>query len=410
MGDSTRTVPGDAASWAVDDLGLRDGDTGRAGKRADARLVRATDRDAHALVLDLDLPDPGFLDDLDELADALPALGVDVADEERRLARVTLADRLQQRLGLLAEHREQHEILLGRRKALRRLANVVHARRVVLECGRLAREQLDRTPHAGVDLTRRRPVPARDELAELVEHRAVAARRQHVEQRLRPEDQADRRRERRPARLVADPRHLGERVEQAVARRVRAEVEVERRDEARGQVVLGRTDGDARGERRERLVAEMLVDDVGRFPETGDVDAGGAVEPLQHLDERLPCDSVQRQRERIDRRRHHVGAHAGRDERVGERRAARRLDVEADRAGRSPRAGARRAPASRAGGGRRWGRSAGRARRRGRRPSAPARRAHRSRRRARGCTPARRAAAGRPRRSPHRPRRGSRRR
>jgi hypothetical protein len=56
-------------------------------------------------------PTPGRSD---ELADPLGALGVDVADEERRLARVALADRLEQRLGLVAEHREQHEVLLGR--------------------------------------------------------------------------------------------------------------------------------------------------------------------------------------------------------------------------------------------------------------------------------------------------------
>ena len=42
-------------------------------------LVGAPDRDAHAVVLDLDLPHPGLLDDLDELADPLTPRRVDVA-------------------------------------------------------------------------------------------------------------------------------------------------------------------------------------------------------------------------------------------------------------------------------------------------------------------------------------------
>ena len=62
-----------------------------------------------------------------------------------------------------------------------------------------------------------------------------------------------------------------------------------------------------------------------------DVDARVASEPVQRLDERLARDAVQRERQRVDRRRDDVGADARRDERVRERRAARRLDEEADR-------------------------------------------------------------------------------
>ena len=315
----------DGGLGRVVELGDRDGR-----RRDRPRLVRAPHGDAHSLVLDLDLADAGLLDDLDELADALPALSVDVAAEERPLARVTLADRLQERLRLLAEHREQDEILLRRRKPIGGLADVVHARRIVVERGRLAGQQLDGAAHAGVDLARRRSIATRHELAELVEHGAVATRRQHVEKRLRSQDQPDRRGERRPARLVADPHHLDERFEQSIARRLRAEVDVERRDEAGREVVLRRTDGDTRRERGERLVAEVLVHDVRCLPEARDVDARRPLEPLEHLHERLAGDAVQRQRERVDRGRDNVGPDAGRHERVGERRASGRLDVEAD--------------------------------------------------------------------------------
>ena len=82
-------------------------------------------------------PDPGLLDDLHELADPLGALGVDVAAEQRRLAGVALADRRQERLCLLAEHREQDEILFGRGEPVRGLPNVLGARRVLLERGPL---------------------------------------------------------------------------------------------------------------------------------------------------------------------------------------------------------------------------------------------------------------------------------
>src|SRR5262245_23853941 len=71
-------------------LVLGDGDSGSGGQGARPGLVRAADRHAHPLVLDLDLADAGFLNDLDELADTLAALGVDVPAEERGLARVAL--------------------------------------------------------------------------------------------------------------------------------------------------------------------------------------------------------------------------------------------------------------------------------------------------------------------------------
>ena len=114
---------------------------------------------------------------------------------------------------------------------------------------------------------------AGDERAQLVDDREVAARGEDVEQRLRGEQLADRRRERRPADLLADLVELLEHLLEAVAGALRAQRRVDAGDEARGHVVLRGADGDARHERRDRLVADVLVDEVGRLPERGDVDA-----------------------------------------------------------------------------------------------------------------------------------------
>ena len=98
----------------VGDADLRDGDAGCAARRRGRdRLVGATNGHAHSLVLDLDLAHAGLLDDLHELADPLRALRVDVAAEQRRLARVALSDRREERLRLVAEHRDEDEVLLG---------------------------------------------------------------------------------------------------------------------------------------------------------------------------------------------------------------------------------------------------------------------------------------------------------
>ena len=110
-----------------------------------------------------------------------------------------------------------------------------------------------------------------------------------------------------------------------------AKVDVEGRDEARREVVLRGPNGDPRRERRQRLVADVVVDNVGRLPEALDVDPGVATEPVQRLDQRLARDPVEREGERVHRRRDDVRADPRRDERVRERRAAGGLDVEADR-------------------------------------------------------------------------------
>ena len=131
------------------------------------------------------------------------------------------ADGLQERLGLLAEHREQHELLLASRRAPRPPRG-----RPRRSAGRprapAPRRRAARPPARTVGVDRARaasPYPPVTSCAELVEDRAVAARREHVEQRLRAEDLADRRRERRPAGLLADAHDLVERRRAADRRR-----------------------------------------------------------------------------------------------------------------------------------------------------------------------------------------------
>ena len=88
--------------------------------------------------------------------------------------------------------------------------------------------------------------------------------------------------------------------------------------------------GDARHERRHELVADVLVDEVGRLPERVDVDAGVEARAGERLGERLARDAVQRERERVDRARDELRAGARGRERRGERAAAGALDVDPD--------------------------------------------------------------------------------
>ena len=152
-----------------------------------------------------------------------------------------------------------------------------------------------------------------------------------MDERLRPEDLPDRRRKRRRADLGADPRELLEHLVEAVARRLQAEVRVDRGDEPRGQVVLGGTDGDARSERRHRLVADQLVDELRRVPQAPDVDLGVHPEARQRLRERLAGDAVDRERDGVHRACGQVCAGADPLQRRREGVPAGALAVEADR-------------------------------------------------------------------------------
>ena len=221
-----------------------------------------------------------------------------------------------------------------------------------------------------------RAVAALDERAELVDDRAVAPRREHVEERLRREDLADRRRERRRAGLAADRLQLLEHLEQPVAGRVRAQVRVERGDEAGRQVVLGRAHGDARrraASPARRRCTRRRGRDASQSRSTST--PGVEPQPRERRGERLARDAVQRERERVDGARDQVGAGARGLERVGEPRAGGALAVEADGQARTPRRRGRRARPPGAARARRSGRGSARASRRARRARAPARRA-----------------------------------
>ena len=167
-------------------------------------LLGAAHRDAHAVVLDLDLGDAALLDDPHDLADPLGARLLDAA-RERVLARVAAADRAQQRLRLLAEQREQDELLLARREAFRLLRARPRPSAGRRPAARRRSSERDGACDGRVDRARRRAVAALDERPELVDDGAVAPRGEDVDERLRREDLADRRGERRPAGLVADP-------------------------------------------------------------------------------------------------------------------------------------------------------------------------------------------------------------
>ena len=89
--------------------------------------------------------------------------------------------------------------------------------------------------------------------------------------------------------------------------------------------------GDARRERRHRLVADVLVDEVGGLPQLRHVDVALEPQAGERLGDRLAGDTMQRQRDRIDGARDQLGAGSCRLERRRERVAGRALAVDADR-------------------------------------------------------------------------------
>ena len=222
-------------------------------------------------------------------------------------AAAAAADRAEERFGRLAEEREQEQLLLAGGEAFGRLADLVQVDRR-LEHRLVAAHEPDGAQDCVVDLRGRRPEPPGEQRAELVDHGLVAARREDVDQRLRGQDLSDRRGERRPAGLRADPHELVDDLVEPVAGSGRAQILVERRDEARRQAVLRGASGDPRRDRRDGLVADVLVDDVGHLPESVDVHAGVEVGRRERAGERLAGHPVQRQRERVDGGGDQVGA------------------------------------------------------------------------------------------------------
>ena len=95
--------------------------------------------------------------------------------------------------------------------------------------------------------------------------------------------------------------------------------------------MLGGAHGNARGEWRHGLVADVLVDDVGSLPELRDVDVAIEPEPCECLGKRLARHTVQGERNRVDGARNQVGARTRRLERGRERVATGSLAVDAHR-------------------------------------------------------------------------------
>ena len=260
-----RIAPSSGGASAAARPGRRSAGAGAARRLARDGLLGAPDRDARSLLLDRDLGDPGLLHDPHDLADPLGPRLVDAAAEQRFLAARAVADRAQERLGLVAEEREQEQLLLARGKTLRLVAHVVEVDRSLLRS--VAGDERDGALDRRVDLPGRRAEAALEQVAQLVDDGLVARRREDVDDRLRGEDLADRSRDRRRAGLFADDGELVEDVVEPVGRAVRPQPRVDRGDEAGRQLVLRGPDGDAGRERRHGVFADELVDELGGLPE-----------------------------------------------------------------------------------------------------------------------------------------------
>ena len=301
-------------------------------------LFGPTDGDAHSRLFDRDFADPGFLDDPHELADPFGASLVDAAARKRLVPARTSANGSQQRLGVVAEEAEQKQLLLAGGKPFRLGPDLVQRRRRrVFDRVGIGR-QADGTLNRLLDRCGRRAEVACDQRAQLVDHDGVTAGRQDVQQRLRAEHLADRRRERRPTHFGADQDQLLDRLVEPAACRLCTQVRIECGDETGRQVVLRSAHRNARRKRRHGLVADVLVDDVGRIPERFDVDVALEPKPDERLDERFTRDPVQRERDREDRARDQLRARAACFEGGRERVATRALAVDSHRQSRSPRA------------------------------------------------------------------------
>ena len=151
-----------------------------------------------------------------------------------------------------------------------------------------------------------------------------------MDDRLRREDLADRCGDRRRAGLAADHDQLVEDVVEAVGGSVRAEPGVDRRDEARRQLVLGGAHRDSRRERGHGIVADELVDHLGGLPEDADVDSTVHAGACERARGRFARDTVQRERDRIDGTGDQVRSGTRSVERCGQPAPGRPLAIEAD--------------------------------------------------------------------------------
>ena len=246
-----------------------------------------------------------------------------------RCARPRIA--LQQRLGFLAEEREQEQLLLARGEALGAPRGARRGRRGSSSAAR-RRSSSTARPTRRVDRPGRGAEAALDQVAQLVDDRLVAGRREDVHQRLRGEDLADRRGERRRAGLDAD-RDRARRAPRRGGRRPRARAAA-RRARRRGPtgILCSRgAHGDPRRERR-RPARRRCARRRGRTPSR----ARRRRRPCRARARRAPARAASPEtrcsveRDRIDRAGDQVRAAPRGLERGGERVPARALAVEAD--------------------------------------------------------------------------------
>ena len=118
---------------------------------------------------------------------------------------------------------------------------------------------------------------------------------------------------------------------ESVSRSQRAQVRVEGGHETRRHPMLGGAHRDSGSERRDRLVAEVLVDQIGGPPDRVDVDARVQSQPGQRRRHRLPRDPVHRERDRVDGAGDQICAAAGGLERGRHRIPSGALAVEPHR-------------------------------------------------------------------------------
>ena len=237
------------------------------------RLLATAHRNSRFPLLDGHFADPGLLHDSDQLSQPLRPEPVETGSLGS-IPAPAAPDRSEEGLGFLAEEREEQKLLFARSKPLRVLAQLVQPVRHAVVVRAVVRQELERADHDRIDLCRRPPVAAFDQVADLVHHDLPALRREDVDEGLRAEHLADRRSERRPAALAPDLGQLIEHLVEAVRKPLRAEICVELGDKARRQLVLGRPDRDPRREWRHGIVSERRVDQLAGTPEGGNLDAG----------------------------------------------------------------------------------------------------------------------------------------
>ena len=183
------------------------------------RSRRAPDADAHPVLLDRDLADAGLLDDAHDLADPLGAALVDA----RRGERLVAARRARGSSAAAAPPRRRRARAAAAPPRSRRGPRPRRAaRRGRRRLRRSAPSPSSSTARASAGVDRRRACGRsgrRTSSRELVDDRRVAVRAEHVQERLRGDDLADRRGERRRADLGADAVDLVEHLVEPVARR-----------------------------------------------------------------------------------------------------------------------------------------------------------------------------------------------